>query len=1256
MKKGQLRLIPLQADLCLNKQKVDIEDFKGWQDCNAPVYGDCLSPLYKKDNDHHDIFIGDDNYDFTDGTLYKNGTAVLSGAGSKKLKKTKVMGEYSSLKVTEDNLLTWARETASNSVSFRLGDDDATRQTSIASAVRLIAIKCFGDSDESLYGVVVWYLHISGKYGYYVAWKKSGTFYESYGENYSGDIANATLYDNFEVVAPLIQVAVVEGGFIVSLFGNSGANISHTEVKNIAVFSNTVYDNPTFHDDTNYPIRYNTVKQTSKVTATCATYFGGTYDSGSKWAMRQLWTFWWEGDCPIDQIAITALRKVPGLEGGDTQFYTLSAAQKTAKSLQIEVAWWGIGTDFAQLYHRIRSRAMATGQTWVTEHEGTGYYYNENLITQFYPVYDRKNDDCHVNITYLVNTTTYPNDPTQPGTMTGQFSYDALADLEYKSRWRQFANCYTVVDYMLSTQWTDPINQYPATAFDVMAEEGLEVNGSGSYTRQYGPFSRAGIIYSVPDYAALITLGLIAGNPGEAYPPDSKNTSSKNYYCWFDSGYTQTIGRYIKVEYTEQALKECDCVLDDNRLYCVGDIVQNREVEMPKKLFGLVGEFFSFSSSNKQINYKSLASFNISYDVSDDNIFPKYYAGLSASIQDKYIRILYKFKKNLETEEIIYFGVDSSSIKTSLGKNITLYPGVQRGSDTNIQGGCLNKDGWRLLFNNNMLSNVGCYEQENYIGTILADWLSIDTDFHTTFNSTKLYYRDNTNVIWCIEKVDSGEEWQYRVIENRYIVLNTTNYFNCYDTQTGLKRHWASDFNNRIMYGYGFTQYEVNATFRNLLESDLFRGFIITGQNANYERTKDTITSLELGAIYYERCLKDYISFISCDTPYGALEGIDYYRGDGDSTSALYICSYQNGLKYIDTDLTNPNAVYPIAEGGNVRYNPNLFTRFISSYNNKDMVISDGVAYKLLYFNNVVPIMAYYLLDGVESLENAFVLQSTYYGVSKTRLYQMNYNNGVGVEVVCDITNMEYLGALPTQALFWSAQNRAIYAFTGSCIMQLRQYANELENIYGKWYNPATQELFLDTNIGLLVFSDLGTYCLKGFNSKRIRDIFFFTDYFIINLIEQPTEQEPVIYSHYYSYNNKTGYESNHVVFFTKYYGNAHTPITVNNIYIRLYNQAEQNPAGFIAFKGHTITDIGMQTDLKVVNIGGQDDPEAEPPVVAGEQWDNETGTILIKYTPQYNRGLAFALEVDTTFPIIDIKFDYVEDGGVESQISHINI
>lgn len=219
--------------------------------------------------------------------------------------------------------------------------------------------------------------------------------------------------------------------------------------------------------------------------------------------------------------------------------------------------------------------------------------------------------------------------------------------------------------------------------------------------------------------------------------------------------------------------------------------------------------------------------------------------------------------------------------------------------------------------------------------------------------------------------------------------------------------------------------------------------------------------------------------------------------------------------------------------------------------------------------------------------------------------------------------------------------------------MKLMQYANDLTGIYGKWYNPATQELFLDTNIGILVFSDLGTYCLEWeeeTEGRSVADIFFFSDRFYINLIDDTT------YTYFYSYNNLEGYESNLVKFVTKYYGNGKTPITVNNIYIRLYNQSVTNAKGSIVFKGHTITDIGTHTDTKEVLIGGIDDPSANPPEVAGEPWDTETDTMLVKYTPQYNRGIGFSLEVETTFPIVDIKFDYVDDATGESQISHINI
>jgi hypothetical protein len=168
--------------------------------------------------------------------------------------------------------------------------------------------------------------------------------------------------------------------------------------------------------------------------------------------------------------------------------------------------------------------------------------------------------------------------------------------------------------------------------------------------------------------------------------------------------------------------------------------------------------------------------------------------------------------------------------------------------------------------------------------------------------------------------------------------------------------------------------------------------------------------------------------------------------------------------------------------------------------------------------------------------------------------------------------------------------------------------------------------------------------------TASVKDIFFFKDHFIVNLIDD-TE-----YSYYYSYNNLEGYASNGIYIFTKYYGNGLVPITVNNVYVRLYNQSVANAEGTISFKGHTITDIGTQTDEKVIAIGGEDDPQANPPTVAGEAWDTPTDTMLVKYTPQFNRGLGFALEIKTTFPIIDIKFDYVENGSIESQIAHINI
>lgn len=1265
MKNGVLRFIPLQADLCLNKQKVDIEDFKGWQKCNAPVYGDCLSPLYKKEDDHHDIYIGNDTYDWENGALKKNGVTVWSGGNSHKITKAKINEDYDALSVNSGNYKVWAKITSSNSVTDFC--HNVTRTETIPNAVQIVAVKVFEDETNKVYGVVVMYLHSSGKYGYMIRYYHNGTMEKVYGSN-----GGTTLWDNFDVISPLIQVGVVGvEKFIISFFGSSGANLGATQVKNVYVSGDQVYDNPLFSDASQYTDRYGINKEGTKIEIKAETSSGASFTSVTDAANGN-----YKYKTGIKQIIEIKMSSHPqpirllcwefGKGIGVYQEFTFppSAVDQTYKRTIIYYTGVQEGsggsdklipnwTNVNYYYHLETTGISSSAVDRETTGTGRATPFEEDIIDEDFvrilPMYTSKDMFGYYPCEWRINYNRLSNENSVEAPPL--YDYPEIAYIEFGD------DGFTVNNYCAWTRGDG------ATAWSSHADfsQWLETNkedvkyGTSQDVlnpRGFNPFYAGRFQFKWSSSTPIITTVWQNDWNANIFETEHYSSSAENstkYYFFYPAKEEYTLDNPIKTLYTDQSLKEVDCCMDDGHLYCVGSLTDDTENPLPTKVLSLSGTFSSFDKTTNTINYTSDAVLSIEYDQSEEeNVFPKYYVGMSVSIQNYYLRIVYLFKAKKDDTDLINIVVDNLAI--AFGETPShLLGGAQRGTNANLQGGVYNcpateqNDGWRLLFNNNILSNVGCYEKGEYIGTILADWFSIDGDFCIAFNQTSLYYKDNNGTIWKLELVTEGNEWDYRLVEDRYIVFNTTNYFNCYDTKTGVKRHWASDYNNRMLYGYGFTSYSNNNTYRRILEQTRFNGLIITAQNANYEMTKDMITGLILGAIVYDGCLKDTVSFLSCKMPYGAVESIDLYRGDNDSTSAIYVCSYSNAIKFVNNDLVNPYAVYPISENGDIQFNPNLFTMFIKSYNNKDMVISDGIAYRLVYFNNVVPVMAYYMLDGVEELIGAFVLQTSYYGVSESRLYQMNYSNGVGVEVVADITNMEYLGALPSQALFWSAQNRAIYSFKGNCIMTLMQYANELTGIYGKWYNPATQELFLDTNIGILVFSDLGTYCLEWETETEgasVKDIFFFKDHFIVNLIDD-TE-----YSYFYSYNNKEGYTSNGIFIFTKYYGNGLVPITVNNVYVRLYNQSVADAEGNIIFKGHTITDIGTETDEKTVVIGGEE----------GEAWDTPTDTMLVKYTPQYNRGLGFALEIKTTFPIIDIKFDYVENGSIESQIAHINI
>ena len=150
MKKGTIRPIPLQADLCLNKQKVDIEDFKGWNKCNAPVYGNCLSPLYKKNGDHHDIYIGDDYYDWTNGVLSKNGAEVLSGVPTE----TDIAGSVYTILRHENGMLVYTKKHAdANATAMGYVLQDAKTEVGVNNEAK--AVKVCSDTTNFNAGAIV---------------------------------------------------------------------------------------------------------------------------------------------------------------------------------------------------------------------------------------------------------------------------------------------------------------------------------------------------------------------------------------------------------------------------------------------------------------------------------------------------------------------------------------------------------------------------------------------------------------------------------------------------------------------------------------------------------------------------------------------------------------------------------------------------------------------------------------------------------------------------------------------------------------------------------------------------------------------------------------------------------------------------------------------------------------------------------------------------------------------------------------------
>ena len=540
---------------------------------------------------------------------------------------------------------------------------------------------------------------------------------------------------------------------------------------------------------------------------------------------------------------------------------------------------------------------------------------------------------------------------------------------------------------------------------------------------------------------------------------------------------------------------------------------------------------------------------------------------------------------------------------------------------------------WRVLYINNLLAGISYSINTNQIGTLVTDWLTVSKILSITTND--VYYLDNSGIVQHVYIQDS-EETKYAIIRDRFIVINTSSYFNCWDLKYNQSIHWASDWNNRAFEGTIVPNKLMISGSNNTFLSNLIVSPVVSeasAQNANYEMTLGRSVS---SAIFPPELLNNVATPNTMIIRGTTSEPIDFYRADS-GLSVVYVKSFKNNVFYKDVQLEG--ALYPLSDtaASSIMYNPNIFTKFVRTYNNNDMMISDNTAYPLMKYNGDI-IMLALLTKGLENMQNIFVLQTLYYGIGDGKIWEIYYDNNTitNYQAIIDVKGMRYLGQLPTEALFWSPLNRSIYSFTGDAILRQLWHCNDISNINNTFYNPATQELFISTNIGLLCISNSYIYLLD--NVRNVKSMFFYDDGFYIDCDVYDSVEHEWVEDYI-----KLGYEpfegcSGNIHLATKYLGSIeNNKIHINSVYVRLFKGSDFENQKF-KIKEKTITDKSTETEYKECAIN----------------WDEDDWG-YIRFQPQYQKGSSISFDMISDAPIISMSYGYnvLEENG---QIGRNNI
>lgn len=533
-----------------------------------------------------------------------------------------------------------------------------------------------------------------------------------------------------------------------------------------------------------------------------------------------------------------------------------------------------------------------------------------------------------------------------------------------------------------------------------------------------------------------------------------------------------------------------------------------------------------------------------------------------------------------------------------------------------VGGDYISVNSFRLLFNVELSETCNLSGISTSSGVILTPWYSVDKYWVPPQDQDNtILYRDTDNLCWYSVSIRNVKPSLKGIMNNRYILVPNPDYtLMLYDTDRDEFFDYAVDYNDR--YNFGLDSY---ANFKGTLSTgskDVVMSYIkytATAMNANYSRTNRPTTS-----ILYP-CYPRFRVRIPNTTDLNEQYQVDvYYTVNNNSTTPVYRYTVKNGKQYQDTDLAE--ASYPFTTSSSNILPTNLFTEYVDQAGNNDLAKEDEyTTYTLNYLDNN-PVFNYSALTrvstGAFTTAKYFVIQGQFFGYYNDKIYALSYSGGVlaAQDPIVDCRGMLFVGNNPEIAFFWSPQNKAFYSFTGDCKLLLIYDGSKFDNVTGKyWYDELGQNIYVDTDEGLLVLGNKNTYLLEDF--KNTTDVFVSQDG-ITHIYANDT-----IYN--LKYYKDEGYKVIPLDLETSFYGLGNTESTsIDRWNITVFDK--DHTACTIKVGVRSLTDITVKSEEKTYKI-------------TPDMYDEFNHCVLLSYVPKLIKGQGLRLYVKSPINVTSI-------------------